>query len=563
MKQLAVRRGTLALIRAQPAAFVLALLGGLLYLGSRLAPGWIEKLYFDRLTLGAPGEPGLSLGALLGLLLAIEAARTVVDYGGKMSETRLRSRAASHMRANVVRNMLRRPGALPLPAPVGDAVSRLDNDVLDFADFPTWLPYLLGEGLFTVAALLILFRIAPAVTLLALLPLLGVMLLNRVAFKRVLRYARAGRYASGEVAAFLGEILGAVQAIKVAGAAEGVVAHFRQLNEQRRRHNVRHTVFNALFHALSENMGQLAVALMVVLIGGALARGELTVGDFALFASYLFFAAHFPALVGSYLTELAQQRAVLDRLQELQAGAPPISLVQPAADGAPQLAAPSPAARRPGPQQAPLLRASGLSYRYAGGGGVVDLDLTLHEGSITVVSGEVGSGKSTLLRLLLGLLPRQSGHIAWRGREVADPAAFFIPPRAAYTPQTPRLFSDTLRHNILLGLQASEAELWAAVEMAVLAPDVARLEHGLDTIVGPRGVRLSGGQLQRAAAARMFVRRAQLLVMDDLSSALDVETEQQLWHNLTTPRPGQPPTTLLVVSHRPLALRYADQVITL
>lgn len=568
MSQLSIRRGTLALIRAQPGVFVLALLGGVFYFGTRLVPGWIEKLYFDNPTqTGASTGSSLSLATLLGLLLAVELLRSLVDYGGKMSETLLRTRNGSLLRANVVRNMLRRPGALPLPVPPGDAVSRLGDDVADFADFPTWLPYLLGEGLFTLAALAILYQIAPRITLLALLPLLGVLLLNRFAFRRMLYYARESRQASGQVAAFLGEILGAVQAVKVADAADGVIGHFHQLNEQRRRASVRLTVFNALFHALSSNMGDLAVALMVVLIGGALARGELTVGDFALFAAYLFFAAQFPAMIGGYLSEIAQERAVLDRLQELQPEAPPASLValnagHEQAPAAQDAAPPAPAGEESA-GDVPLLEARGLTLHYPGDGGIEGVDLQLYPGALTVITGSVGSGKTTLLRALLGLLPRDSGAILWRGQQVHDPAAFFIPPRSAYTPQVPRLFSDTLRHNILLGLEVSPQELWAAVEGAVLAPDVAHLEQGLDTVVGPRGVRLSGGQVQRAAAARMLVRRPRLLVMDDLSSALDVETEAQLWRNLADVGAGADRPTMLVVSHRPAALRRADQIIVM
>ena len=85
------------------------------------------------------------------------------------------------------------------------------------------------------------------------------------------------------------------------------------------------------------------------------------------------------------------------------------------------------------------------------------------------------------------------------------------------------------------------------------------MESGLDTIVGPRGVKLSGGQIQRAAAARMFIRDADLLVFDDLSSALDAETERTLWTRVFERRE----TTCLVVSHRRPALRRADQIIVL
>ena len=126
----------------------------------------------------------------------------------------------------------------------------------------------------------------------------------------------------------------------------------------------------------------------------------------------------------------------------------------------------------------------------------------------------------------------------------------------------PRLFSSSLRENILLGMPADQADLERAVYQAVLEQDVAGLEDGLDTLVGPRGVRLSGGQVQRAAAARMFVRAPELLVFDDLSSALDVETEAALWKRIET-HPARRDAALLVVSHRRAALRRADHIIVL
>ncbi len=91
----------------------------------------------------------------------------------------------------------------------------------------------------------------------------------------------------------------------------------------------------------------------------------------------------------------------------------------------------------------------------------------------------------------------------------------------------PRLFSESLRQNILMGLDLGDDEVREAMRRAVLEDDLAALEKGLDSVIGPRGVKLSGGQLQRTAAARMFVRDPDLLVFDDLSSALDVETESR------------------------------------
>ena len=146
-----------------------------------------------------------------------------------------------------------------------------------------------------------------------------------------------------------------------------------------------------------------------------------------------------------------------------------------------------------------------------------------------------------------------------RGLAIGNLGEFFVPPRSAYLAQVPRLFSTTLRENILLGWPRDDGSaLGRAIHAAVLEPDVEALELGLDTVVGPRGVKLSGGQIQRAAAARMFARDAELLVIDDVSSALDAETEAEFWRRLFAR--GRD-VTCLVVSHRPAALRRADQVL--
>jgi ATP-binding cassette subfamily B protein len=207
------------------------------------------------------------------------------------------------------------------------------------------------------------------------------------------------------------------------------------------------------------------------------------------------------------------------------------------------------------------LDAKGLTYRHPGtDNGISDVDLHLKRGTFTVVTGRVGSGKTTLLRALLGLLPLDAGEIRWNGDPVPDPGAFFVPPISAYTAQVPRLFSYTLRDNILMGLDAREEDLMNAVRLAVLEADLDTFQEGFETMVGPKGVRLSGGQAQRTAAARMFVRQPELLVFDDLSSALDVETEAMLWQRVLDAESGR---TCLVVSHRRAALRRADHIIVL
>jgi ATP-binding cassette subfamily B protein len=206
------------------------------------------------------------------------------------------------------------------------------------------------------------------------------------------------------------------------------------------------------------------------------------------------------------------------------------------------------------------LRVTDLTYHFpSSSNGIQGIDLSLRRGTLTVVTGRIGSGKTTLLRTLLGLLPPESGEVLWNGEIVHKPDQFFVPPRCAYTGQVPRLFSMSLRENILLGLRKSDDEIRQAAHLAVMDRDLQALEAGLDTQVGARGVKLSGGQMQRAAAARMFIRDAELYVFDDLSSALDVETEQHLWERIFSSGQG----TYLVVSHRRPLLRRADHILVL
>ena len=134
------------------------------------------------------------------------------------------------------------------------------------------------------------------------------------------------------------------------------------------------------------------------------------------------------------------------------------------------------------------MEASGLTYRYPDSGrGIAGIDLRLPRGSFTVITGRIGAGKTTILRVLLGLVPKDAGEVQWNGTSVEEPATFFVPPRCAYTAQVPRLFSETLKDNILLGLPEDQVNISAALRSAVLEPDVDQLENGLDTLVGSRG----------------------------------------------------------------------------
>jgi ATP-binding cassette subfamily B protein len=348
----------------------------------------------------------------------------------------------------------------------------------------------------------------------------------------------------------------------VANAEERAVDHFQELSARRRRADLKEGILDGLIRSLSDSTVVITTGVILVLAAPLMRTGSFTVGDFALFitivgGSSMTFAMRW---LGDFMAALRRSRVSLERLAELIPESPPRTLVR---GGSLHVRGPIPEQPYPVKSQEHRLESvelDGLTYKHPESGrGVDDVTLKLSRGSFVVVTGRIGSGKTTLLEAMLGLLPLDGGEVRWNGQPVTDPWDFFVPPRCAYTPQTPWLFSDTVRNNVLMGLDASEQELGAAVRLGVMEQDVRALESGLDTVVGPRGVRLSGGQVQRTAAARMFVRVPELLVFDDLSSALDVETEQKLWRRLSE----LDEATSLVVSHRRAAYRRADHIVVL
>jgi ATP-binding cassette subfamily B protein len=530
----------------------------------QLAPALILRMFFDMIT--GEAAVGWNIWTILALVFSSFLVRQFGELGFWYADVPLFAEVNALLRRNLLKHILRRPGASPLPDSAGEAVSRFRNDVWEIPLFVIWInDILVGIGVI-VFAIVLLMTINVPITLLSLAPLLVIGFIANAATSRIERYRHASRQATGRVTGFIGELFGAVQAVKVASAEGSMLHHFDAINEERRRLTLRERLFDTILDSLYRNTSTLGTGLVLVLSGQYIVRGEFSVGDFSLFVYLLQSVSELSTFAGMLVARYKQLTVSVKRMYRLMEGAALDALIEfvpvhlrrldthPEADSevldSPVLDVAA--------GELDSLVVTGLSYQYPGSeNGLRDAHFSLRRGSLTVITGRVGSGKTTLLRTLLGLLPKDSGQVLWNGIPVTDAAAFFIPPRCAYTAQVPRLFSQTLRQNILLGLQRTDDEIREAIRLAVLDQDVETLEKGLETRVGPKGVKLSGGQVQRAAAARMLIRRAELLVFDDLSSALDVDTERRLWDQLFS---GSD-TTCLVVSHRRAVLRQADQII--
>jgi ATP-binding cassette subfamily B protein len=524
----------------------------------QIAPALIIKAFFDMLTGAAPLTFGI--WAIIAFALTSWVGRVLASYGFYYADVPIFADMSTLLRKNLLRHILRRPGASTLPDSPGEAVSRFKNDVNEIPLFVILINDVMVGVAIIAFSIYLMAKISPSVTVMALIPLLIVGVIANLATSRIEHYRKASRQATGDVSGFIGEFFGAVQAVKVATAEKNVINHFHKLNDERRKLTVREKLFDDLLGSIYRNTSTLGTGVILILVGQSMRVGSFTLGDFSLFVYLLQSMSDLTTFAGMLAARYKQLDVSVQRMYRLMENAPLNALVEHAKvdlEGElPEVIYPTKSAS----DRLNELSAADLTFHYPNSSnGIEGVSLTIKRGTVTVITGRIGSGKTTLVRALLGLLPLESGEIRWNGNLISSPGDFLVPPRCSYTAQVPRLFSNTLRNNILLGLNRSDDEVYKSTKLAVMDRDLEELDDDLETMVGARGVKLSGGQAQRTSAARMFIREPELLVFDDLSSALDVETERQLWERIF----AHDEVTCLVVSHRRPLLRRADHIIVM
>jgi ATP-binding cassette subfamily B protein len=521
-----------------------------------LLTGWLQQLVYD--VASGDAVAGLNLATLLALLLASR----ITDAASLMVWLPVNWAWFFHMfwhvRERLLAALLGRDATRPSTLTPGQEINRFHDDVEDMVDVVNEYYRIVSQGTMAVIAVAVLYQVDARITLFTVIPLSLIVLVTHTLNAAIARRYGAVREEDDRVNGFLGEIFGAALALKLAGAAGSATRRLETLGDHRRHAVMGEQMLSAAQDLLEGIMIHGKITLVLVLGVAALTTGELTVGELALFVSYLGELMEFPRRVGRLLAQQRTAGVCAHRLGEMIPGDSSMASATRRADRV--LLDRSPIALDEAPLPATPFRrleVRGLTCLHGDNGqGIEAADLEVGAGELVVIAGRVAADKSTLLRGLLGLLPSQAGQILWNGDPVQP--TDLRPPRVGFTPQVPRLFSETLGENVLLGLEP-DGVLEEALSRAVMDADLASLTDGVDTVVGPRGVRLSGGQVQRAAAARMFARRPQLLVVDDLSSALDVETEALLWERIAELRDRG--TACLAVTHRRPALRRADRVV--
>lgn len=511
----------------------------------------------DLLHAGAPhAEVRPFAGRIAAMGLAVIAVRTLSRVlfftPGRSVEHRIR--------ADLLERLLRLQPGFFAQHSTGDIVNRATSDMQFIRVMSGFGTLQLVNVLF---ALLLTGRqmvgVSPLLSAVALGPVLLGLVVAQVGLTRFMQLAQQAQRQLGELS---DHVLASLQGVRTLQGFNAEAAFQARLAEREDRYlatNLKMAWLRQVTMPMLAFTGLVSIYLLIAIGGPQAARGELSVGELVAFVAY----------VGLLLSPL---RGLGFLISVFQRGVLSLGRVDALLYAPPER--PEGASPQPLPEGSLGFQLRGLTWRFSPDAprpALEDLHADIPAGSLVGVYGPTGAGKSTLLRLLCRLSNPAPGQVWVRGRQgeavdITQVDLDALRRRVAVVPQVPFLFSDSIASNIASG-PPDPARVQEAAKRAALGGDLAALPQGLDTIVGERGITLSGGQRQRVALARGLYREHDVLLLDDVLSAVDQRTERQLLDTLEqlaqAGRGGRGRPTVVLVSHRMSALARADRVLVL
>lgn len=485
--------------------------------------------------------------------------RALLLYIGAYVDTIHRFYICNLVRYNVIKEIFSRPAASAFKGTVGALTDSINEDANQIEESITWTIDIISTYTFAVLSAIILLRINWKITIVAFLPFVIVLLMVKKLKMYIENNRKRVRELSSGIATKIMDYFQSIQAVKAAGSEEAVAENLIHMNERKSSYVIKDKVFSVFISALNKNLVSITTGFILLMAAFLMENSALGIGDLIIFLYYLEYISDFTMEFGEYLahfkqTEIAFQRlstyvepksnCILTEHQELNFHDQEYPNIE---------------------REGEKIHLENIEYRHVCFGYqqddfvIKDFNLKVNRGEKIAVTGRIGSGKTTLLKNIVGLLPMDSGEVYCNGKRIENVTDFFHPPFGAYLSQTPKLFMDTVKDNVLLGMDVSEQSLSVAIYKSVLNQDIRQMDKGIETLVGADGKKISGGQRKRIALARALIRKTELFVIDDLSSGLDQNTEKEIWENIF----ADTEITYIIATNNEQIVKLCDQVIVL
>lgn len=435
----------------------------------------------------------------------------------------------------------------------------VDDDV-PICAFPSeLLSEVSGYVVYSFIAISSLLIINWKVTIYIFIPLSVSIIIIQRATSKIKKNRKLNREVHEKVSETISDFINSVQTIKTSGAKESVLKHYEKINEKRLRYVLKDKFFESSIQAVIGSTVYIGTAIMMLVASKGMIKGEFPIGDFSMFVCYLGTLADCVNRVMELVSETKQAEVSYDRIIDIIGKENEDELMKYS-----HLKAFGEMGefKYEAKEKASLedLEVRGVNYKHDEKTGIHDVNFNVKKGELLVIAGGVGSGKSTLLNVLMGILPKDSGKVLWNGRDIENHNEFFTAPNVGYTSQVSKMFTQNIGENLLMGKQLDRDEISEALYNAVFDKDVSEMDKGLDTYVGSGGNMLSGGQKQRLAMSRMMLNNAELYIMDDSTSAIDNETENEFWRRFDK-NLSKNKFACIIASNKKQALDRADKVI--
>ncbi|MCP4567623.1 MAG: ABC transporter ATP-binding protein [FCB group bacterium] len=491
------------------------------------------------------------LAAVAGAIIRV-ISRLLIFNTGRIVEYELRTALFKHMQ--------RMPASVFASRPIGDLVSRSTNDLNSVRLlFGFGMLNLLNTPLLFIMTVVVMakinLRLTPAVLLVFPVVILGV----RSYARRMFDLTQQIQGTLGDISTTAQESFSAVQVIKSYSLEEHQTAKIDHLSQRYLSMGIRLALIrNILFNVMAAIIG-LSELVLIGFGGWEIIHGRLTIGELVAFNVYLGMMIWPTMALGFILSVWQRGMAAMSRIEEI--------LAEPVEDSVLKIEAGEPW-RRPDFWQKDI-EIRGLTWRYPDGPAdgkqeletepvLQDVSMQIAGGRFTALIGPTGCGKSTLAKILPRLYNPPSGTVFINGVDLTAIPLETLRQNVGLATQETFLFSRSLAENIGFGRPGVDhKEIIAAAGNAVLDRDLEEFSNGYETLVGERGITISGGQRQRAAIARLLVYKTPIMILDDSFSAVDLKTEQRILSHLRTRLAGR---TVLLITHRIAIAGEAEQI---
>jgi len=477
----------------------------------------------------------------LAQVLIRTTSRMLIFWPGRTLEAAIKSDVFAHL--------LRAPLANLTSFSIGDLTSRLNNDVTQLRIFYAFgvlqVLNVVCISIFTVSKMA---SIDPILTSLAIAPMLVMLLLTKLVMPKLYKAMRDNTEALGRLTGRVAEAFSQVHVIQTMNAVDTMADRLAPDNIEIFNSNIRTIWLRTLIWPVMTILIGISQFATLTWGGSQIINGTLSVGDIMAFNIYISMLTFPFASLGIILNVYQRAKPASERLESVTA--------------LPTESDQTRKAETLAPSTQFLLEVKNVSFAWPDGRQALDdISFTVQPGERVGIFGTIGSGKSTLFNLVTRLYPFTQGKILIKGQDIAtmDPAA--VRSAVAYGLQQPLLFSESVRSNLCLGLDESQIKIEAlerATKQAQVYDDIMRLPETWDTLIGEKGIKLSGGQKQRLALARLLMRQSQLIILDDVLSAVDHDTEHRLIESLL-----QTKSALVIASHRVSILEPCDKVLVM